>query len=340
MKYTEAKELQAQIQLLNDIVQAQNITQLNQDKKIQELEKQAAGVDEQEEKLRDECLEADLKSWNGLPKQLRHYRNQDEFEKEWVAIWEEDPRLLEYREKKVETALPTPTKPKSDTIHKRKHPTGDPKRIVVVRKEVQHLVGQGYSFKDIGTLTGVGKSTISNWTRKYGWDRNLPDGAVTGKTRLAPLDVVEAKQIPLITSPSKLRMVWKDVVNEEKIISWFKENNVTDEDSEMWNKDIAAQYAAYVGLDEISRDIASNDRIGNCSSMSNKYYNKLGKVNAVLVGQGVLNKTLGHTNTWQVYGDVLGEDGEPVIGDDGYVLQELKPRASRMNIFYLNLGSI
>ena len=93
MKYRQEKEILAQMQLLNDLVQSQ-------DKKIQELQKQAAGVDEQEEKLRDECLAADLKAFHSRPKweRVQVYKNDDEYTQEWLEHWEEDPRLLKYRE--------------------------------------------------------------------------------------------------------------------------------------------------------------------------------------------------------------------------------------------------
>ena len=336
MKYQQEKEILAQMQLLNDLVQ-------NQDKQIQELKKQVAGVDEEEEKLRDECLKADLKAFHSRPKweRVQVYKNDDEYTQEWLEHWEEDPRLLKYRENRdgkseSDTTEPKPkSKPKSKSEPK---PKSKPKRISEQREEVKGYVEQGYSLTDIETFTGVDNSTISVWINKFKWNRNLRDGTDRAVSSLPSKYIT--KDIASMEVTSERRVEWEPFVNEEKLIAWFKENNVIDEESEMWQKDVASEYAAYVGLDNISQDIESYDQMTKCSRLSERYYQKLGNVIRSLIKQEVLHKETGTLRSWQTYGDVLDEDGEPVIGDDGYILQELKGRASRMNILYLNLEMV
>ncbi len=332
MKYSEQRELIAQMQLLNDRLDQQDQKHAEE---IRELKLQFAGVDEEEEKLKADCLEADLKAFHSRPKweRVQHYKNDDEYTQEWLEHWEEDPRLLKYRQNRDEESATEP-KPKSKPQPKPK-PKSKPKpiRTKSLHKMVKEYAQQGYSLKDIEELTGIDSSTVSEWIIKFEWERGLPRGKTWAVSRLGTNNGV----IPSLEVTSGSSVVWDSFVTKENLIAWFKENNVIDEESEMWQKDVASEFAAYVGFDNIHYDMESHEQVSRCGSLSRRYYQKLGKVITPLIKEGVLHKEIGVRKTWQAYEDVKDEEGEPVLDDSGFVVQELLPRATRMNILYLNM---
>jgi hypothetical protein len=334
MKYSEQRELQAQIQLLNDRLDQQDQKHAEE---MRELKLQFAGVDEEEEKLKADCLETDLKAFHSRPKweRVQHYKNDEEYTQEWLEHWEDDPRLLKYRENRDGKSATEP-KPKSEFTRKSEQRI-EPKRREDVQQEVKLLVEDGMCLTDIEELTGVHHTTVCQWIQNFKWDRNLPEGLDRGISRLhgALLDP------SLMDVNDTSRVVWGKYVNEPKVIEWFKENNVIDQESEKWQIEVAVGFAGFVGLDNIKEDIEGKDQIKSFGYLSSKYYKKLAKVIIKLVKRGVLHKAEGRRGSaWINYEDVLDEYGEPVLDHNGNVVQQEELRCARMNLLHLNLEMV
>tara|TARA_R100001143_G_scaffold21406_3_gene22661 strand:- start:1033 stop:2139 length:1107 start_codon:yes stop_codon:yes gene_type:complete len=300
-----------------------------------------------EAEYQDKCLKADMKLHSQLPKHMRLYKNDSEFEKEWLPYWKDDERLTVFRQKqgikqekglaaepikkstleKVVEDIPTPTE-----VYK-KNRDKDYRRRSEIQEEIRVLVGLAYTYADIEKITGVSKRTIGSWVSKNGWDRNLPEGRIQGAIR-PHLKTVESKHTP----QSNLRIVWGEWINETKVIEWFKQEEIISEEVDMWSIEIAESFARYVGLDDISDDFASVDQIAKLSRTSQNYYAKLKKVMWGLTEKGVLVSRMCYYDSYCYTGDKLDEDGNQIIDPkNGSVVQEIKPRASRMNVYYLNL---
>ena len=308
MKYTEAKELQAQIQLLNDLLQSQ-------DKKIQELQKQAAGVDEEEEKLIAEWLAVDLKSWISLPKKLRHYRNQDEFEKEWFEILEDDPRLLKYRENR--DGKTTELKPQKEEIEE---------EYLDIHQDVRELLEKGHTYAQISKATGVSLSTIGVWKKRFGWK----------KKSVSEVRKLVNKNLKPYKKESKQRANWHNVMDTKRIKKFFIENKVYSENTRLDSLEVASQYAESVGLDDISQEINRYWKVNDLRGKTLNYYKELQVRLNILATEGVLVKFLLQTNPWTTYVDVLDEDGNQMVGEDGLVMTELQGRCKSINTWYMN----
>lgn len=334
MKYKEEKDLLAQMQLLTDRLDQQDQKHAAE---IRELKAQFLEVDEEEEKLKADCLEADLKAFHSRPKweRVSAYKNDEEYTQEWLEHWEDDPRLLKYRENRDGKSA-TETKPKSKPKSKpNTELTRKSKRIGDLQQEVKVLVEKGYPITDVEELTGIHYSTVARWIQKFGWDRNLPAGVIHPQTRLQG-----RRHIPSLDVHDTEHVQWQEYINEEKVIEWFLVNNVTDSVSEMWQIDVAVDYAGFVGLDKIQEDIEGKGQVNQFAHLSSRYYKKLRKVIVPLIKRGVINKTVGIRQSWVVYEDVKDEDGELVYDDNGFVMQDRELRSAKMNLLHLNLETI
>jgi len=328
MKYTEAKELQAQIQLLNDLLQSQ-------DEKIQELQKQAAGVDEEEEKLKEDCLEADLKAFRSRPKweRVQVYKNEDLFTNDWLEHWEEDPRLLKYRENRdgKTTELKPHTHPRHSVDHLTKphtHPTkeGIEEEYLEIHQDVRKLMEKGNTYAQISKATGVGVSTIGVWKKRFGWK----------KKSVSEVRKLVNKNLKPYKKQSKQRADWHNVMDAERIKKFFIENKVVGENTRLDSLEVASQYAESVGLDDISQEINRYWKVNDLRGKTLNYYKELQVRLNVLATEGVLVKYLLQTNPWTTYVDVLDEDGNQMVGEDGLVMTELQGRCKSINTWYLN----
>ena len=290
-----------------------------------------------EAEYQDKCLKADMKLHSQLPKHMRLYKNDSEFEKEWLPYWKDDERLTVFRQKqgiKQEKGLAAEPIKKSTpkkAVENIPPPLGEHYRR---QREVKALVELSYTYADIERLTGVPKSTVGALVTKNGWDRNLPEGRIQGIIH-PHLKTVESKHTP----QSNVRIVWAEWINETKVIEWFKQEEIISREVDMWSIDIAESFARYVGLDDISDDFASVDQITKLSRTSQNYYAKLQKLMWSLTNKGVLVSRMCYYDSYCYTGDKLDEDGNQIIDEDGSVVQEVKPRASRMNVYYLNLDN-
>jgi len=335
-------------------VQMKLLIQSNMDlaKTVNSLQREISGPSEEEilkleaeEKMKileaeyqDKCLKADMKLHSQLPKHMRLYKNDSEFEKEWLPYWKDDERLTVFRQKqgiKQEKGLAAEPIKKSTpkkAVEDIPPPLGEDYRR---QREVQALVELSYTYADIERLTGVPKSTVGSLVRRNGWDRNLPEERIQGIIR-PHLKTVKSKHTP----QSNVRIVWGEWINETKVIEWFKQEEIISEEVDMWSIEIAESFARYVGLDDISDDFASVDQITKLSRTSQNYYAKLQKLMRSLTEKGVLVSRMCYYDSYCYTGDKLDEDGNQIIDpNDGSVVQEIKPRASRMNVYYLNLDN-
>jgi len=299
-----------------------------------------------EAEYQDKCLKDDLKVYNKQRKEFRLFKNQEEYVKTWIPLWDTDERLTVFRQKqgikqqKGLAAEPikksTPKKAVEDiptpTEDYKKNRDKDYRRRSEIQEEIRTLVGLAYTYADIEKITGVSKRTIGSWVTKNGWDRNLPEGRIQGAIR-PHLKTVESKHTP----QSNLRIVWGEWINETRVIEWFKQEGIISEEVDMWSIEIAESFARYVDLDDISDDFASVDQIAKLTRTSQNYYSKLKKVMWSLTEKGVLVSRMCYYDSYCYTGDKLDEDGNQIIDEDGSVVQEVKPRASRMNVYYLNL---
>ena len=112
--YKEQREFESRLNLLRDRVEKieHNLYYWNSkieslemdDDRFSALEKKVEylvlGIDEEEEKLKEDCLKEDLKAFLKLRRWDRDQIAKDEkdYEEKWVERWEEDPRLVNYRE--------------------------------------------------------------------------------------------------------------------------------------------------------------------------------------------------------------------------------------------------
>lgn len=369
MRYKDQRELQAALREAKAIAESdykKSIAEAAENYKLtterflsieKKLEKE--GHAEEIELYKQKCLKADLNLHSQLPKHMRMYKNDSEFEKGWLPHWEDDERLKIFIEeldiklntskdnrliteeqdqmvKAVSESLQKPNLWKGNKPQKKKAvenippPLGEEYRR---KKEVQALVELSYTYADIERLTGVPKSTVGTLVRRNGWNRNLPEERIQGIIR-PHLKTVKSKHIP----ESNLRIVWGEWINETRVIEWFKQEGIISREVDMWSIDIAESFARYVGLDDISDDFASVDQITKLSRTSQNYYAKLQKLMKSLTDKGVLFSRLSYYNSYCYTGDKLDEDGNQIIDpNDGSVVQEIKPRASRMNLHYLNL---
>jgi len=290
-----------------------------------------------EAEYQDKCLKDDLKVYNKQRKEFRLFKNQEEYVKTWIPLWDSDERLTVFRQKqgiKQQKGLAAePIKKSKPSLKKAVKnippPLGEEYRR---KKEVQALVELSYTYADIERLTGVPKSTVGTLVRRNGWDRNLPEERIQGIIR-PHLKTIESKHTP----QSNTRIIWEEWINETRVIEWFKQEEIISREVDMWSIDIAESFARYVGLDTISDEFASVDQITKLSRTSQNYYAKLQKLMKSLTDKGVLVSRLGYYNSYCYTGDKLDEDGKQIIDEDGSVVQEVKPRASRMNLHYLNL---
>tara|TARA_R110002020_G_scaffold376890_2_gene587976 strand:+ start:430 stop:1374 length:945 start_codon:yes stop_codon:yes gene_type:complete len=313
MKYRQEKEILAQMQLLNDLVQSQ-------DEKIQELQKQAAGVDEEEEKLKADCLEADLKAFHSRPKweRVQVYKNDDEYTQEWLEHWEEDPRLLKYRENR--DGKTTELKPQKEEIEE---------EYLDIHQDVRELLEKGHTYAQISKATGVSLSTIGVWKKRFGWKKK----SVSEVRKLVNQNLKPYKM-------SGQRANWHNVMDTKRIKKFFIENKVYSENTRLDSLEVASQYAESVGLDDISQEINRYWKVNDLRGKTLNYYKELQVRLNILATEGVLVKYLLQTNAWTTYVDVLDEDGEPVIGDDGVVETELQGRCKSINTWYMNKEDI
>lgn len=288
-----------------------------------------------EAEYQDKCLKDDLKVYNKQRKEFRLFKNQEEYVKTWIPLWDTDERLTVFRQKqgikqqKGLAAEPIKKSTPKKAVENIPPPLGEHYRR---QREVKALVELSYTYADIERLTGVPKSTVGTLVRRNGWDRNLPEERIQGIIH-PHLKTVKSKHTP----QSNVRIVWAEWINETKVIEWFKQEEIISREVDMWSIDIAESFARYVGLDDISDDFASVDQITKLSRTSQNYYAKLQKLMKSLTDKGVLVSRLGYYNSYCYTGDKLDEDGNQIIDEDGSVMQEVKPRASRMNLHYLNV---
>jgi len=288
-----------------------------------------------EAEYQDKCLKDDLKVYNKQRKEFRLFKNQEEYVKTWIPLWDTDERLTIFRQKqgikqqKGLAAEPIKKSTPKKAVENIPPPLGEDYRR---QREVQALVELAYTYADIERITGVPKSTVGTLVRRNGWDRNLPEERIQGIIR-PHLKTVKSKHTP----QSNTRIIWKEWINETRVMEWFKQEEIISREVDMWSIDIAESFARYVDLDDISDDFASVDQIAKLTRTSQNYYAKLQKLMKSLTDKGVLVSRMCYYDSYCYTGDKLDEDGNQIIDEDGSVVQEVKPRASRMNVYYLNL---